>query len=159
MFLHSWKNEKASTSRSTGAGSKYASVRNRKTATAGSCQPTLIIQRCILTSPLQAYDDETHIRVFCKSKFFYRSIIFHSLRHMRDGRGKLYWRPAYLSILMVYLWSRDSSVGIAAAYGLDGYVWIPGRGKNFFSSPQLADRLLGPPSLLYNGHRRFSPEG
>jgi hypothetical protein len=31
--------------------------------------------------------------------------------------------------------SRDSSVGIATGYGLDGRGSIPGKGKKFFSSP------------------------
>jgi hypothetical protein len=30
-------------------------------------------------------------------------------------------------------------------------------GAIFFSSPQRPDRLWGPPSLLYNGYRKFIP--
>jgi hypothetical protein len=42
------------------------------------------------------------------------------------------------------------SVGIATSYELDGRGSIPGKGKRFFSTPQLSDRLLGVPSLLQN---------
>ena len=42
--------------------------------------------------------------------------------------------------------SRDSSVGIATRYGLDG----PG-----IESRTRPDRPWGPPSLLYNGYRVF----
>jgi hypothetical protein len=49
-------------------------------------------------------------------------------------------------------WSRDSSVGIATRYGLEGpgmeYRW----GESFRTYP---DRLRGPPTLLYNGYRIF----
>jgi hypothetical protein len=45
-----------------------------------------------------------------------------------------------------------SSVGIATVYGLDGQGSIPGKGKEFFSSPQSPDRLWGPPSLLHDGY-------
>jgi hypothetical protein len=51
--------------------------------------------------------------------------------------------------------SRDSVVGIATRYGLEGprieSLW----GEIFRTYP---DRLRGPPSLLYNGYRVF-PEG
>jgi hypothetical protein len=47
---------------------------------------------------------------------------------------------------------RDSSVGIATGYGLDGQGSNPGRGEIFRTSP---DRPEGPPSLLYNGYRVF----
>jgi hypothetical protein len=49
-------------------------------------------------------------------------------------------------------WNRDSSVGIAMGYGLDGRGLIPGKGKRFFSTPQLLNRLWGPPNLLSNGY-------
>jgi len=44
---------------------------------------------------------------------------------------------------------RDSSVGIATRYGLDG----PGIGGEIFRT--CPDRPWGPPSLLYNGYRVF----
>jgi len=43
---------------------------------------------------------------------------------------------------------RDSVVGIATCYGLDGPVW----GEIFRTRP---DRPYGLPSLLYNGYRVF----
>ena len=49
-------------------------------------------------------------------------------------------------------WSRDSAVGIATRYGLDGRGSNPGEGEIFHTCPE---RLWGPPSLLYNGCRVF----
>jgi hypothetical protein len=49
---------------------------------------------------------------------------------------------------------RDSAVGIATGYGLDGRgvgVRVP-VGERFFSPPRPPDRLRGPPSLLSNGY-------
>jgi hypothetical protein len=57
--------------------------------------------------------------------------------------------------------SRNSSVGIATGYRLDGRgvgVRFPGEAR-FFSSPRRPDRLWGPPSLLSNGYRGSSPRG
>jgi hypothetical protein len=57
--------------------------------------------------------------------------------------------------------SRDSVAGIATGYGLDDLgvgVRVP-VGSRIFSSPQRPDRLWGPPSLLYNGHRGFFSRG
>jgi hypothetical protein len=45
---------------------------------------------------------------------------------------------------------RDSVVGIATRYWLDGPGSNPGRSEIFRSRP---DRPWGPPSLLYNGYR------
>jgi hypothetical protein len=47
---------------------------------------------------------------------------------------------------------RDSSVGIATGYGLDGLGIESGWGEIFRTS---LDRPWGPPSLLYNGYRVF----
>jgi hypothetical protein len=52
----------------------------------------------------------------------------------------------------MYIRGRDSSVGIAAGYGLDGPGIEPGGGEIFLTHP---DRPWGPPSLLYNGFRVF----
>jgi hypothetical protein len=49
--------------------------------------------------------------------------------------------------------NRDSSVGTATGYELDGMGTIPGRGNQFFSSPQGPYGLWDPPSLLSNGYR------
>ena len=48
--------------------------------------------------------------------------------------------------------SRDSSVGIATRYGLEGPRIDSRWGEIFRTYP---DRLRGPPSLLYNGYRVF----
>jgi hypothetical protein len=48
--------------------------------------------------------------------------------------------------------SRDSSVGIATRYGLEGRGIESRWGEIFRTYP---DRLGGPPSLLYNGYRVF----
>ena len=47
---------------------------------------------------------------------------------------------------------RDSSVGIATGYGLDGPGIESRWGQIFCTCP---DRPCGPPSLLYNGYRVF----
>jgi len=39
------------------------------------------------------------------------------------------------------------------------YKSIPGRSWEFFSSPLCWEQLWGPPSLLFNGYRRFFPRG
>jgi hypothetical protein len=56
--------------------------------------------------------------------------------------------------------TRDSSVGIATAYGLDGLVGVqvPIESR-IFSSSQRPHRLWGPPSLLFNGYRGPFPGG
>jgi hypothetical protein len=50
------------------------------------------------------------------------------------------------------LGSRDSAVGIATRYGLEGPGIESRWGEIFRTYP---DRLRGPPSLLYNGYRIF----
>jgi hypothetical protein len=57
--------------------------------------------------------------------------------------------------------SRDSSVGIATAYGLDGRgvgVRIP-VGAIMFYSPCRPDRFWGPQSFLSSGYRGLFPWG
>jgi hypothetical protein len=59
---------------------------------------------------------------------------------------------SYFLPVLATFGSRDSSVGIATRYGLEGpgieYRW----GEIFRTYP---DRLRGPPSLLCNGYRVF----
>jgi hypothetical protein len=52
--------------------------------------------------------------------------------------------------------SRDSSVGLATGYALDGPGSIPGSAR-FFSSPQRLDLPWDPHSFLSNGYRGFFP--
>jgi hypothetical protein len=60
--------------------------------------------------------------------------------------------------LLLYLCKiRDSSVGITMGCGLDGRGYTPGRDKEFVSTPQRADRLWCPASLLSNGYRGRFP--
>jgi hypothetical protein len=48
---------------------------------------------------------------------------------------------------------RDSSVGMATRYRLDGQ-WIESPGGGIFRTRP--DRLWGPPCFLYNGYRVFT---
>ena len=58
-----------------------------------------------------------------------------------------------LNVTCIYvMMGRDSSIGIASPYGLDGPGSSPGGGKIFRTRP---DRPWGPTSLLYNGYRVF----
>jgi hypothetical protein len=53
------------------------------------------------------------------------------------------------------IWSRDSAVGVATGYGLDGRgvgVRVPVYARLFFS-PRCPDRFRGSLSLLFNGYR------
>jgi hypothetical protein len=68
-------------------------------------------------------------------------------------RRKILARKAHDVMLLYYLQvDRDSSVGIATHYGMDGPGLNPGMGKIFYTRP---DRSWGPPSLLYNWYRSF----
>jgi hypothetical protein len=54
--------------------------------------------------------------------------------------------------IYIYIGSRDSVVGIATRYGLEGPGIESRWGEILGNYP---DRLRGPPSLLYNGYRVF----
>jgi hypothetical protein len=55
--------------------------------------------------------------------------------------------------------SRDSSVGIATCYGLDGRGWTPGKGEKLFSTPRRPDRFWGSTRVLSDDYRRLFPRG
>jgi hypothetical protein len=65
------------------------------------------------------------------------------------------------SAVLVKIRSRDSVVGIATGYGLDGRgfrVRDP-VGSRILSSSRRPDRLCGPPNLISNGYRGLFPRG
>jgi hypothetical protein len=71
------------------------------------------------------------------------------------------WGAFVLSFRKVPVSNRDSSVGIATGYELDGRgveVRVP-LGVRFFCSPRHPDGFWGPPSLLPNGYRGPFSEG
>jgi hypothetical protein len=74
------------------------------------------------------------------------------------GSGSSYAKHVCVCVsvcVCICMRSRNSSVGIATDYGLDGRGSIPGRGKRFLPIPQRPDQLWGPPSLFSNGYRRL----
>jgi hypothetical protein len=52
---------------------------------------------------------------------------------------------------------QGTSVSIVTDYGLNVQGSIPGRGKEFFSSPPHPNRCCGPLSFLFNGYWRIFP--
>ena len=59
----------------------------------------------------------------------------------------------FQTVLFIYSVGRDSSVGIASRYGLDGPGFESRWGRDFPHKPRLALGPMQPP--LYNGHRVF----
>jgi hypothetical protein len=79
---------------------------------------------------------------------FYEDILLFSLKTSQYCIGRL----SLFFIGSIHNGGRDSSVGIATGYGLDGLGIESRWGRDFSHSP---DRPWGPPSLLYNGYRVF----
>jgi hypothetical protein len=72
-------------------------------------------------------------------------------------KNSLYW----FCTVQDRIESRDSAVGIATGYGLDGRgvgVRVPVQSR-IFCSPRCPDRLWDLPSLLSNGYRGLYPRG
>jgi hypothetical protein len=70
-----------------------------------------------------------------------------------------YYCTLYRIIMKLYplnCWLLDSSVSIATRLRVDDRSSIPGRGREFFSSPPRPGRLWGPPSLVSNGYRNLT---
>jgi hypothetical protein len=63
----------------------------------------------------------------------------------------------YVCVCVCVCMGRESSVGIATRYGLDG-PGIESRWEARFSVPVQTGRPWGAPSLLYNGYRVSFPE-
>jgi len=49
----------------------------------------------------------------------------------------------------------NNEAGHPSDYGLQDWDFIPGRGRDFFSSPVCPDQLWDPPILLYDGYWRL----
>ena len=62
------------------------------------------------------------------------------------------YRRDYFKVLQITQMGRDSSVGVATCYGLDGRGIKSWWGRDF---PHLSRPALGPIRLLYNGYRVF----
>jgi hypothetical protein len=56
---------------------------------------------------------------------------------------------------LVFMWSRDSPVGIVT--GLDGHGSVQGQGKETSLFSKRSDRLWDPPSVLYRGYWGIFP--
>jgi hypothetical protein len=67
-----------------------------------------------------------------------------SVRGAPEHHGSLYGTRYKIYFIVMFQRSRDSSVGIATGYGLEGRGSIPGRVK-IFSSPQRPDQFWGTP--------------
>ena len=69
-----------------------------------------------------------------------------------EFRGRRYSSLYFLYVPLVYV-GRDSAVGIATRYGLDGARIVSRCGSEIFRIRP--DRFCGPPSLVYSGYRVF----
>jgi hypothetical protein len=83
---------------------------------------------------------------------------YHGLRNIHTQSFTYIHSPVIIIIIIIIIiisGSRDSSVGVATGYRLDGRgvgVRVP-VGSRILSSPRRPDRLWGPPSLLSNAYR------
>jgi hypothetical protein len=64
-----------------------------------------------------------------------------------------------MSLYIILMKNRDSSVDMSTGYGTDSWGSNPSRDKRLFSSPQRSDGLWGPPSFLSNGYCELFPRG
>jgi len=71
---------------------------------------------------------------------------------MFNKKHAIYFGLPIVFTLHLFTVGRDSSVGIAIRYGLNGPRIESGGGEIF----RTLDRHWGPPGLLYNGYRCFS---
>jgi hypothetical protein len=86
--------------------------------------------------------------------------LFTPRRYRCDGKRNVVPELSYALYHETY-GSRDSVVGIATGYGLDGR-GVGGRvsgGSRIFSSPRRPDRIWGPTNPLSNGCRGLFPRG
>ena len=119
----------------------YMSLRTEETTISCAAAYELLQWRCV---PLIFYTDTARLEQLLRSM---RSSASQNRVHI--------WSTMYVSMCVCTIesGSRDSVVGIAACYGLDG-PGIESRwgGEIFLTYP---DRLWGPPSLLYSWYRVF----
>ena len=98
---------------------------------------------------------------YCDTSIMFYSIPFHSivlcsiLFHSVGFCCVISYSIPFIVFYFIMLYSivgRDTPVGVATRYRLDGPGIESRWGRDF---PHLPDRPWGPPSLLYNGYRVF----
>jgi hypothetical protein len=102
-------------------------------------------------------DRDTRMRINYSSGIVERPLYVRTSVSFVKSHGQLYMF-IIITILRIYIASRDSAVGKATGYGLDAWevgVRVP-VGSRIFTSPCRPDRLCGPPNLLY---RELFPGG
>jgi hypothetical protein len=68
------------------------------------------------------------------SSLFLSCFLWMKLKNLLFSRIKEHCINKFAFLIFIMFRSRVSSVGIATGYGMDGWDWIPGRGKRFFST-------------------------
>jgi hypothetical protein len=89
------------------------------------------------------------------------SVFYTNMNRNTDPLGRSVNPSQNYFLITVSGRSRDSAVGIATGYGLDGRgvgVGVP-VGTRIFSSLRCPDRLWDPRSLLSNGYQGLFPRG